>query len=175
MITVQALDKPPATDKDIWLSDKSNRGEGQFCARITKAGKRSFYFRYSGPDGKQARYCIGTYDPQGRSGYTLKDARNEAKKLSLLYRSGMTDIRGHLAEQQRLEPARVTDELLRLESERREAESRLTVEQYFKQWADDELSKRKDGGKESIRQITKDVIPSLATVIWKMSARRTFD
>lgn len=87
----------------------------------------------------------------------------------------MTDIRGHLAEQQRLEPARVTDELLRLESERREAESRLTVEQYFKQWADDELSKRKDGGKESIRQITKDVIPSLATVIWKMSARRTFD
>lgn len=163
LITVQALEARP-TGKDVWLNEKTDeRGTGRFCARITEAGTRTFYFRYTGPDGKQARYRIGTYDPQGKKGFTLKAARSEFAALSKLYKEGVTDIKGHFESKRRLEAAKTAAETTRLEAETRQAESRLTVSQYFEQWANDELTKRKDGGKEAARMMNKDVIHAIGS------------
>jgi len=60
-----------------------------------------------------------------------------------------------------LTEAQQAAEEVQLEVSRREAESRKKVMDFFKQWKDDELSKRKDGGKESSRMMTKDVIPAI--------------
>lgn len=165
MITTQALEKT-SPDKDIWLADKSPRGEGQFCARITKAGSRTFYFRYTGPEKRQARLKIGTYDPQGQNGLTLKQARTEAKKLNILYQSGITDLKSHFETERRLNEAARAAELARIEAERRTAEveaSRMTVAELFGRWSGQELKARRDA-KEVQRMITKDALPMIGSL-----------
>jgi integrase len=78
-----------------WMSDPGPRGTGRLAARITPSGERLFYFRYTDERRVQWRYPIGSYDKHGREGLTLKDARDEAGRLSKLYQSGVRDIRGH--------------------------------------------------------------------------------
>lgn len=157
-ITDKGLQARP--DKDKWLSDEPLKGHGQLVARVTKAGRSYFYFRYS-HDKRQIRYRFGSYDPKGEKGFTLKMARSKALEFRQLYLTGITDIKGHFERQARLTEAQQVAEEVQLEVSRREAESRKTVADYFKQWKDEELSKRKDGGKESSRMMTKDVIPAI--------------
>lgn len=157
-ITDKALQAKPS--KDIWLSDEPLKGHGQLVARVTKAGRSYFYFRYT-HNGKQIRYRFGSYDPKGLKGFTLKQARSKAMEYRQIYLNGITDIKGHFEREARLGEAQREAEEARLETERRDAESRMTVDQYFKQWAEEELSKRKDSGKESRRMMNKDVISAL--------------
>lgn len=157
-ITDKGLQAKP--DKDKWLSDDPLKGHGQLVARVTKAGRSYFYFRYS-HDRRQVRYRFGSYDSKGDKGFTLKQARSKALELRQLYLNGITDIKGHFEREAKLIKQQQLDEAARLEAARNEAESRLTVEDYFQQWKKEELSKRKDEGKESSRMITKDVIPAI--------------
>lgn len=154
----------PDPQKDVWLSDPAKRGEGALVARITPTGNRSFYFRYTGPDGKQVRLMVGKYDREGIAGLTLKDARARAGELSRLYQSGVVDIKGHLEAEQRLKDAERAAEEARLEAERLAAEraaARLTVQGLFDKWAAVQLANRKDGGAEITRVFAKDVLPKI--------------
>lgn len=153
-----------STGKDQWITEEAPRGHGRFCLRITKAGERLFYFRYTGSDGKREYLQLGGYDATGKAGLTLKKAREEAGKLSRLYQSGVVDIKGHLEAEQRLRDAERAAEEARLEAERLAAEraaARLTVQGLFDKWAAVQLANRKDGGAEITRVFAKDVIPKI--------------
>jgi len=155
-ITDKGLQSKP--EKDRWLSDEPLKGHGQLVARVTKAGRCYFYFRYS-HDGKQIRYRFGSYDPKGHKGYTLKDARSKALEYRQLYLEGLTDIKGHFERESQLIKAQQIAEQARFEAERKEAEARLTVQDLFDRWQKHTLSKYKDGGKEITRLFNKDILP----------------
>ncbi len=86
-----------ATGKEVWKSDGGARGGGNLWFRISRTGTRTFYFRYTGTDGERARLPLGEYDATGRAGLTLAKAREVAGEHSKLYRSGIKDVREHLA------------------------------------------------------------------------------
>lgn len=153
-ITDRAMQAEP-TDQDQWLSDGWGRGEGQFLGRITPAGKRGFYFRYMGNNGKRDTLLLGSYDPRGTSGLTLRDARAKARQWSEIYQRtpGGKDLRQFFAlqEEQRLrqiEEVRRQEELARqqsLEAERLarlERERKITVRALFERWATTDLASR---------------------------------
>ena len=162
MITDRSLVKK-ANGNDIWLTDPAPKGYGRFCARITKGGERKvlFYFKYTNSDGKREYIPLGVYKSSKESevGLTLLEARTEAEKLSNLYRTGIRDLKAHLENERQLEIARIAAETSRLELERREAESRVTVGGFFDRWREEQLAGRKDGGTELARIFEKDVIP----------------
>jgi integrase len=172
---------------DQWLREQFGRGNGTLEGRITPSGNRLFYFRYSDPTGKQARYSIGRFDPKGdgRVAYTTKQARDKAKQLSALYRAGHKDLAEYIQrEVQRAED--LVDLALRErqaeETERdhrmREAEEararRVTVLKLFDEWkltelrpqrqADNTRTGRKDGGRYVEDQFRRHVFPSIGTL-----------
>lgn len=165
-ITDRSLSKKP-TDKSIWLYDDSkNKGHGELCARINPGGSRRFYFRYTDQNGKRVRLSLGSYDPDGVAGLTLKAARTKAGELSMLHQEGVSDIKGHLEDQLQLEEARRLAEEASLEAERKAAEieaSRMSVAELFEKWEKQRLSKRKDG-KEIRRLFEKDVMPEIGNL-----------
>lgn len=94
MITDSWMQKKPLAE-DQWNTEEAHRGAGRFIARITPAGERLFYFRYTEASGKQVRHPLGGYSKDGDGGLTVKEARDEADRLSKLYQSGVRDIRAH--------------------------------------------------------------------------------
>src|SRR2546426_1162678 len=90
--------KPGPADK--WLIEAGARGAGRLVGRITPGGERRFYFRYSSSSGQQVRLPIGPYDQRGNgeTGFTVQQARDKARELSALYRSGVQDLREHFAQ-----------------------------------------------------------------------------
>lgn len=160
-----------ATDKDQWLTEDGPRGHGRFMGRITRGGDRLFYFRYTGSDGTRVTLPIGAYDPAGKTGLTLAQARRQAGELSKLYQSGVTDLREHLEAERKLQEAQRAAEQARIEAEqeaqRRAAAAeaaRLTVADLFDRWASVDLIRRKDGGKEIRRMFEKDVLPIIGAL-----------
>jgi len=117
MITDTWMQKK-ACGADQWATDPAPRGVGRLVARITPSGERLFYFRYTDEARTQWRYPLGSYDKKGRDGLTLKDAREEAGRLSKLYQSGVRDIRAH-EESRKLadEAKRKADEAARVAAE----------------------------------------------------------
>jgi integrase len=160
-----------AAGKNVWLAEDAPKGHGRFMARITKSGDRLFYFRYTGPDAKSVFLPFGSYDPKGKTGLTLKDARARAGELSRLYLSGVKDLKGHLEAEQRLletqraaEQARLDAERLAAEEEARVRSMRLTINGLFTRWQELGLSKRKDKGAETTRVFNKDVLPVIGSM-----------
>lgn len=160
-----------STDKDVWHTEDAPKGHGRFRARITPGGERLFYFRYTGSDGKRVQISIGSYDPKGKTGFTLKDARAKAGELAKQYKAGAVDLKSHLeAEQQLLETQRAAEQA-RLDAERHAAEEasrirsmRLTINGLFTRWQELDLSRRKDKGAETTRVFTKDVLPVIGSM-----------
>lgn len=173
--------KPAATDR--WLIEDGARGEGRLVGRITPAGARAFYFRYTASSGGRVRLPIGSYDPRGngKATFTVQQARDRARELSALYRSGVRDLREHferLAEHQRRadEAARQAAE----EAERAAAEvaaalaRRHTVRTLFASWqraeltpqvqADGRRTGRKDGGEWVRLAFERRVFPRIGDV-----------
>ena len=157
-----------ATGENVWLTEDAPKGHGRFMGRITKSGDRLFYYRYTALDGKSVFLPIGCYDPKGRTGLTLKDARARAGELSRLYVSGVKDIKGHLAREMELQEAQQAAERARLHAEPQAAEraahitaTRITVSELFDRWESVVLIGRKDGGKEIRRIFDKDVLPRI--------------
>ncbi|RUS66693.1 Prophage integrase IntA [Saezia sanguinis] len=164
-ITERQLSTKP-TDKDIWFNESAPKGHGRFLARITPAGERLFYFRYSDSSGKRVRLPLGTYSRTGTAGLTLKEARQRAMVLADLYVSGHTNLREYLETERVNSAVRQESERLRLEREKAEAEAtaaamamRQTVRGLFEQWMEIDVAKHKDGGAEVRRMFEKDVLP----------------
>lgn len=163
-ITSQWMQSSQGT-ADKWLCESFARGHGAFLARITKAGERRFYYRYTGTAG-QVRLLIGAYSARGdgRTTYTVAQARDKARELAALYRSGVRDLREHLDIAAKARQAAAQAELDRIEAAQMaaalEAERNITVTALFGQWqaaelqpglrADGRRTGRKDGG-QSVR------------------------
>jgi integrase len=84
--------------KDRWISDGARRGSGSLWARLTITGAW-FYFgcKHEGLSRKAPLLVGGApFDPEGKRGLTLVQARDVAADLGRIYRSGITDIRGHM-------------------------------------------------------------------------------
>ena len=121
------------------------------------------------------RLLIGAYDPRGdgKMAFTVQQARDRARELSGLYRSGVRDLREHLRQQ--------ADDIRQADSERRaaeaemarmselEAQRRLSVRQLFDRWCKTELQPviqangkragRKDSGTYVRQQFERHVFP----------------
>jgi len=174
VISDKAMQARPSPT-DAWLIEDGARGEGRLVGRITPAGARSFYFRYTGSTGDRVRLLIGAYDPRGdgKAAFTVQQARDRARELSGLYRSGVRDLREHLRQQ--------ADDIRRAESERRAAEAemarqseldaqrRLNMRQLFDRWCKTELQPviqangkragRKDAGAYVRQQFERHIFP----------------
>lgn len=98
--TIQAT--KAVAGKDEWLSDGGARGAGRLYLRVQPSGRRSFYYRYAGPQNDRQSMALGEYAQKGgRACLTLTEARDKAGELSRMYQSGIRDLKGHLeAEQQ---------------------------------------------------------------------------
>ncbi|HSD39042.1 MAG TPA: tyrosine-type recombinase/integrase [Rhodocyclaceae bacterium] len=156
------------TNENQWLIEDGPKGHGRFMARITKSGDRLFYFRYTTSTGKRVFLPLGAYDPRGIDGLTLAQARAKAGELSKLYQSGIVDLKEYLAKQSQLDEARRQAEHTRLNAEQEAHErlaaqtrARITVADLFERWAEIELCRHKDGGKEIRRMFNKDVLPTI--------------
>ena len=167
-----------ATAADIWMTEDGPRGAGRFLGRITPGGERAFYFRYTTSNGSRDTLPVGIYDPKGRAGFKLSDARAKADQWSKLYQSGVKDLRNHLAqtEADKLQSDEVARKQAELTARRTELEQqrRLTIRQLFDRWAATELtpnvlangkrSGRKDGGQYSRNQFERRIFPVLGAV-----------
>jgi integrase len=172
VITDKQLQAKPGA-KDIWLMEDGPRGAGRFVARITPAGERLFYYRYTDPSGDRVRLPLGSYPAM-----SVKQARTKFEELSALYRAGNRDLREYLQRQ-------VEDEELAREQRRRElaeAEAQAEAErnrrktflQVFEQWRATELQPRvradgkrigrKDGGQYVAEQFQRHVFPTIGDV-----------
>ena len=173
------------SDKDIWLIEDGARGTGRFVARITPKGERLFYFRYADSQVERVRLSLGAYDASGRSGLTLRVARERAAELSRLHQSGVRDLREHPA--QLVSDAKQRDADTRREAAeaRRQAREdaqtaqlarkrRITVRDLFDRWAATELAPhirtdgkrtgRKDGGASARAHFERRVFPELGDI-----------
>jgi integrase len=166
-ITDKQMQAKP-TGKDQWLTQPFKRGAGVFMGRITAAGERTFYFRYTDTAGNRPFLPIGPYNQRGVGGLTLAEAFMRASELSLLYQSGVRDLRQHFEQLEsdrtaakEAERRRIADEHRQRDEAAAAAARRLTVKQLFEQWrraelapqtlADGTRTGRKDGG-EWVRQ-----------------------
>lgn len=166
--------KPGAVD--TWLRRSLGRGCGVFEGRITPAGERRFYFRYTDPTGGRVRLLIGPYAPKPDSGgFTLAEAKAIVSEWSLLYQSGVHDLREHFERQRADKAAAEAADRERVEGERVAASRRLTVRQLFNRWCTVELaphlnsdgkrSGRKDGGEYVRLLFEARLFPTLGDVI----------
>lgn len=179
VITDKAMQARPAAT-DIWLIESRARGAGQLVGRITPAGKRAFYFRYTASDGQRVRYPIGPYEPRGdgSSALTVQQARDRARDLSALYRSGFVDIREHIANLTEDRERAVEDDRRRAAEKSAldllERERRLSVRQLFERWqavdlaprvgTDGKRKGRKDGGSYTLQQFERYIFPRFGDV-----------
>lgn len=176
--------KPNGTDQ--WFTDPAPRGAGRFLGRVTAAGERSFYFRYTTSTGQRDTLPIGAYDPKGREGYlTLAAAREKAAGWSKQYKEGARDLRQHFAKLEADRLKAIEDQRLQAEQEKRAAElslekteldrqRRLTIRQVFERWAATELTPhiggdgkrigRKDGGQYVREQFERRVFASVGDI-----------
>lgn len=142
-LTIKEIEATKPGDKDIFLMD----GEG-LQLRIYPSGKRAWQFRYQ-HNGKRSVLPLGSYEYT-----TLKEARTKAHDARELLDKGV-DPKAHEEEERACERAAV-------ESARIEHESRRLFDDTVQTWADLALVSRKDGGKETLRRLGKDVLPILA-------------
>ena len=171
---------------DQWFTDPGPRGSGRFLGRITAAGERSFYFRYTTSTGQRDTMSIGPYDPKGRQGsFTLAAAREKAAHWAKLYREGARDLREYFAqvEAHRLKAEDTERQLTDREAHRtKEAEQqaeldrqrRVTIKQVFDRWASTDLAPhvggdgkrigRRDGGQYVREQFERRVFPHMGDV-----------
>lgn len=168
--------------KEQWFTESLGRGFGTFLGRITPAGERRFYFRYTDAERRQHRLLIGAYGP---GGLTVAQARVKARELSALYQSGARDLRAHFEAQAAAQQAAQEAERLAAEAEARrlqeaaeqearERERRLTVRQLFERWRSTELKPhigadgkrqgRKDGGAYVAAQFERHVFPTIGAL-----------
>ena len=187
LITDKAMQAKPAK-VDSWLTEGGKRGAGRFMARITPAGERLFYFRYTRTDGTRDTLLIGSYTQKPTDGaFTVQSARARALEWSGLIQPSNEsalpipnrDVRAFLlAENEAADKARaaaLAAERASIEAKRfAEAEAirrEVSLVQVFNQWretaltprlkADGKRIGRKDGGQYVAEQFARHVFPTL--------------
>ena len=173
---------PGASDR--WLIEAGARGAGRLVGRITPAGERRLYYRYTDSRGSRVRLLIGVYDPRGDGSatFTVKQARSRAMEWQALHGAGVHDLREHLArelcdaEQAKEDARRAAETARRTAEESAQADEmaqqrRLTIRQVFERWAATELAPhiggdgkrigRKDGGQYVREQFERRIFPGL--------------
>ncbi|MET0382603.1 MAG: tyrosine-type recombinase/integrase [Burkholderiaceae bacterium] len=179
VISDKAMQAKPG-ESDVWLIEAGARGEGRLVGRITPAGARSFYYRYTASGGDRVRLLIGPYDPRGdgKAAFTVQQARDKARDLSGLYRAGVRDLREHFQQaaddQRHAEEARRTAAAETARIAELQAQRRLTVRQLFERWrttelqpvtrADGKRAGRKDGGAYVFQQFERHVFPAIGHI-----------
>lgn len=164
--------------KDQWISESLGRGRGTFIGRIAASGAKTFYYRIASPGGTRQTLKLGEYDPSGRAGLPVVDARRAAENLARLHGGDQAngvqpvhDLRGHFERELEAEAAaRQAAEDAR-QQEAQERQRRLTVRQLFDRWAAVDLAPRtsadgtrtgrKDGGDYTRQQFERHVFPSI--------------
>lgn len=151
-----------ATTDDLWYYESFARGSGSFCGRITPAGERLFYYRYTDSKGGRPRYPIGSYSQNGTNGMTLAHARERAQELSRIYRAGAKDLREHL-EAEQMASLQAIEEATIAKARRK------TIKMVFEDWVSKELKPRvntegkrqgrKDSGAYTRQQFDRHVFP----------------
>lgn len=174
-ITDRSMQASPSST-DRWLTQPFKRGAGTFVGRITPAGERLFYFRYTDSQGRRPFLPLGSYHPKGTGGgLTLADAFLKATELSKLYQSGVRDLREHFAQEaERIRAEAETARLRAIEAEAQaklEAERKVSVRALFEAWAKAELTPhqladgerigRKDGGEYTRQQFERRIFGPL--------------
>jgi integrase len=102
ILTDRTIQAAKASGKDEWLSDGGAKGAGRLYLRVQPSGRKSFYFRYTGPAGERQSLPLGEYSQKGgRAGLTLTEARDKAGDLAKLHQGGIKDLRGHLEAEQK--------------------------------------------------------------------------
>ena len=149
---------------DRWYYESFARGSGSFCGRITPAGERLFYYRYTDSNGGRIRYPVGSYCPNGANGMTVAQARERAQELSRVYRAGAKDLREHL-EAEHATAQQAADEAAKAKLRRK------TIKTLFNDWESKELKPRvntegkrqgrKDSGAYTRKQFERHVFPSI--------------
>ena len=176
-ITDKGMQAKPA-EADRWLRQPFMRGAGVFVGRITPGGERLFYFRYTDSRGGRPFLPIGRYHPRGEGGLTLAQGYVRATEMSMLYRSGIKDLREHLAQQEadRTRAEAATRQALRdaETAAAQEAQRRVSVRRLFEQWqrvelaprllADGTRTGRKDGGAWVRASFERHVFPRVGDV-----------
>lgn len=100
-LTIPLIESTRASKAEVWLSDDDgSRGSGRLALRVTGAGTRRFYFRYS-VKGRRQLIPIGYYAKAPREGYfTLQQAREVARRYAQVHRVPATaDVRAIMAAQ----------------------------------------------------------------------------
>ncbi len=95
-LTDLAIKRTKPGTRDIWLTEDARRGEARLTLRITPAGNRIFYLRYTNSAGKRELLPLGVYDPTGKKGLSLKMASEKAGSMKVLYQQGVKDLKRHL-------------------------------------------------------------------------------
>lgn len=117
-------------------------------------------------EGKRCRLPVGRYDEAGKRGLSLIQARDRAAEPSALYRSGITDLKGHFErEHEAAERKRRAEQeaAKRAEEERQRGTLRQLLEAYI-----DHLEREGKQAAKDVRSIlTKHVLeaaPDLAAM-----------
>ena len=154
-----------AEDKDKWFSETAIWGHGSLVGRITVSGERLFYFRYCNSEGTRVTYPIGTYGREGKEGcMSLAQASVLTKALASLHKSGIRDVREHLASEQARQLVERDLQLVQLQEERALKAARIVVSTLFEHWLSVDLVNRKDQGAEIKRMFLKDVLPLIGNM-----------
>lgn len=155
-----------AAKTETWLNESFGRGHGVFMGRITPAGERLFYFRYTDSKGGRPFLPIDAYDPKGKDGLTLADARHKAQDYSRVYRAGAKDLKEYLE-------AEAEQRAQEADDEAKAKERRKTFRQVFDQWlttlkptvdSNGKRHGRKDAGLYTEQQFKRRVFPTLEHV-----------
>ncbi|NPT54910.1 tyrosine-type recombinase/integrase [Paraburkholderia elongata] len=147
-LTVKQLQALKPADIGKVLRD----GDGLW-GKVRKAGdgvSASFWYQYR-VGTKRREIACGTWPATPLT--EIREARNKARDL---VRQGLDPIEQREADKREREAAEATRK-----AEQAKQDARLTVRALFAQWAVSDLGGRKDGGKETIRGLEKDVLPAI--------------
>ena len=150
---------------DVWATKDGNRGEGRLRVRASPHGSIAFFFRYS-RDGKQYQLRINEE--------TLAKASDEADRLSLLYRQGITNLHQHAALETKADQARLAVHAAQLDVLKLEAEAKArqgTFGQLLKGYVDD-MERR---GKTSTKEVRGSLKLNVLTPFPELAARPAKD
>lgn len=159
MLTQKQIDNAKAKDREYTLGDIK-----RLYLRIRPDGSKSWQYIYQW-DGARIKLSL--------QGHTLAEVRTQAQRFNDWLDIGIKQEDGSYlktspkhkleADEQRAREEE-NAERMRLERERLEAESRLTVLQLFDRWVRLGLSDRKDT-KEICRMFNKDVLPAIGHLL----------
>lgn len=150
---------------DVWETEDGARGEGRLRVRASPHGSIAYFFRYS-RDGKQYQLRI---DREG-----LSEARDEADRLSLLYRQGITDLHQHAALAAKAEQAQLAVQAAQLDVLKREAEAKAR-QGTFGQLLDGYVADMERRGKTSAKEVRGSLKLNVLTPFPELTARPAKD